>query len=144
MKYIPIRLSARDMARIRKFTKDKKRSARELNRANTLLLLHRGKQETEIADFLGIDFTTVWRTKQKYLSGGLDKALREAPRPGQPVRYTDRHKTTLIAIACSSPPEGRNRWTLSLLQDRFRKEARMRINRETVRLVLKKGGVNLG
>lgn len=144
MKKIPLRLSVRDLVRLRKFKKGKERSARELNRANALLLLHRGKPETEIADFFGIDVTTVWRTKKKYLAGGLDEALQEQPRPGQPRRYTERHRATLIALACSDPPAGRHRWTLSLLTDWFRKEAGTRINRETVRLVLKKGGVSLG
>lgn len=119
---------------------------RALNRANTLLLLHRGKKETTIAEFLGTDFTTVWRTKKNYLDHGLQRALAERPRTGQPKKYTVHHETELVAQACSSPPEGRKRWTLELLSERMRKGAKgcATMNRETVRLLLKKMNVSLG
>jgi len=48
------------------FLKDFK-SLREINRANTLLLLHKGKSAAEIVDFLDVSRNTVSRTKQKFL-----------------------------------------------------------------------------
>lgn len=45
----------------------------------------------------------------------------------------------LIAIACSSPPEGQSRWTLRLLSERLVELGKVEtISRETVRQTLKK------
>ena len=145
MRSLSFTLKPKDVTFLRSFKKGE-RGVRALNRANTLLLLHRGKPETKIAEFLGTNFTTVWRTKKKYLDQGLAYALAERLRPGQPKKYTVRHETELVAHACSTPPEGRKRWTLELLSEKMQqatKECRT-MNRETVRLMLKKMNVSLG
>jgi transposase len=111
-----------------------------------LLLLHQGQRESGIARALGIDRKTVWRTKKRYSQGGITAALEEKPRSGQPAKYTVRHETELVAQACSSPPEGRKRWTLELLSEKMRKCAKgcRTMNRESIRLMLKKMNVSLG
>lgn len=44
-----------------------------------------------------------------------------------------------MALACSDPPEGRNRWTLELLAEQAKTiEGLQTINRESIRLILKK------
>jgi hypothetical protein len=51
----------------------------------------------------------------------------------------------LIAIACSPAPEGRERWTLKLLQREMIKRQHVRtISHETIRTVLKKMNLSLG
>ena len=139
MRSLPCTLARNEVRFLHAFKKER-RSIRQLNRANTLLLLHRGKRETNIAEFLGTNFTTVWRTKRRYLDHGLEQALAEGKRSGQPRKYTTRHETELIAFACSSPPEGRKRWTLELLNERMRSKVKgcKTMNRETIRLLLKK------
>ena len=111
-----------------------------------LLLLRSGRRECDIARALGIDRKTIWRAKKRYRTGGLTAALEEKPRSGQPKKYTIRHETELVAHACSTPPEGRKRWTLELLSERMRgcvKGCRT-MNRESIRLMLKKTNVSLG
>ena len=45
----------------------------------------------------------------------------------------------LIALACSSPPEGHERWSLRLLRDRFIEAGYAeQVSHETIRRVLKK------
>ena len=140
-----LKLTSYEIKFIRKYKKAEDRSLREYNRANILLLLHKGKKELDIADFLDIERTTIWRTKQKYLEEGMKEALEEKERSGQPVKYKARQKTEIIATACSKAPEGRSRWTLQLLTDTLKKqEGLSTINRETVRLILKKTNVSLG
>jgi transposase len=110
-----------------------------------LLLLHKGKKDSEIIDFLDVDRATIWRTKQRYLKEGLQEALQEKQRSGQPAKYGPKQKAEIIATACSEPPEGRARWTLELLSDKLKeKEGLSSINRETIRLILKKTNVNPG
>jgi len=120
-------------------------SLRKYNRINILLLLNKGKKNAEIEDFLGVDRVTIWRTKKRYLEEGIEKALEEEERPGQPVKYTTDHEAELAALACSPSPDGRKRWTIRLLTKEIKSKPGFEtVNRESVRLVLKKMNVSLG
>ena len=140
-----VQLNSQEVEFLKKFKQEGKRSLREINRANILLLLDKGKQAIEIADFLAIGRNTVSRTKQKFLREGIKAALEEDFRPGQPKKYKQRDEAEIIALACSDPPEGRERWTVELLTKQAKKkEGLEEINRESVRLILKKTNVSLG
>jgi len=145
MQPIPLVLAKKDVVLLHTRTQGKK-SMRTLNRARALLLLHRGQRECEVARALGVERKTVWRTKKRYREGGLTAALAERPRSGQPRKYTVRHETELVAHACSSPPEGRKRWTLELLSEKMQQCVKgcRTMNRESIRLMLKKTNVSLG
>ena len=109
------------------------------------MLLHKGRRALEIGEFLDIWRNTVSRTKQKFLREGIPAAMEEEERPGQPIKYGSKHETELIALACSSAPSGRTRWTLELLKEKLKKQKGFKtINRESIRLMLKKTNVNLG
>ena len=145
MKKAIIQLSKQEIKFLQTYKKAKDRSEREYNRANILLLLHKGKKDADIEDFLDVDRTTIWRTKQKFLNEGIEKAMEEKYRSGQPVKYGDKETAEIIATACSNPPEGRSRWTLELLTDTLKaKKELSTLNKESVRLILKKTNVNLG
>jgi len=145
MKRTDITLTQKEIVFLHQYKKSENRSEREYNRANILLLLHKGKRDSEIMDFLEVERTTIWRTKQKYLEEGLEESLQEKQRSGQPVKYGAKEKAEVIATACSEPPKGRARWTLELLSDTLKeKEGLLTINRETIRLILKKTNVSLG
>lgn len=120
-------------------------SLRKYNRINILLLLHKGKTPTEIEDFLDVDRVTIWRTKNRYKEQGVEKALEEEKRPGQPQKYSTDNEAELALMACGPCPEGRKRWTVRLLTDTLKsKQGFETINRESVRLALKKTNVSLG
>jgi transposase len=145
MKRLTVKLKSAEIDYLRSFKKSGKRSQREYDRANILLLLHKGKKDTEIEDFLEVDRTTIWRTRKRFLEEGLSMALEEKPRSGQPRKYGQTQEAEIIALACSDSPEGRARWTLELLTEILgKKEGLETINRETIRLILKKTNVNLG
>jgi putative transposase len=127
------------------FKKKGKKSLREFNRANILLLLHKKKKVSEIEDFLNVDRVTIWRVKKKYLESGVEVAMQEDERPGQPLIYTTDHHAELSAMACGPCPTGRRRWTVRLLTKELQKKPGLeKISRESVRLALKKMNVNLG
>ena len=66
--------------------------------------------------------------------GNLEAALSEEPRPGADRKLPGKEEALLVATACSSPPEGRARWTLELLADEMvRLTEHENISRETVR-----------
>lgn len=95
-------------------------SARKMKRAQILLLAENHKyKEHEIVKILKTSPTTIYRTKQNFVEYGLEFALNEKVRPGQPRKLSANQEALLIATACTPPPSGHCRWTLSLLGDRL-------------------------
>lgn len=130
---------------LKKFTRNGSKNVREVNRAYMLLWLDKGKKMAEIEDLLAVERTAIWRTKTNYLKKGLDYALKDNPRSGQPIKYKQKQQAEIIALACSDPPKGRKRWTLELLAKEAKKTTGIQtINRKSIRLILKKTNVNLG
>ena len=142
---VEINLKSNEVKFLKNFVKKGRKSARELTRARILLLANQQKGDTEIAGTLDVGRNTVWRTKKKYRKEGLQSALKEKPRSGQPKKYTDKHEAEVIAQACTESPDGRKRWTLTLLTEEMRKKDGLEtINKESIRLILKKAKLNLG
>ncbi len=140
-----IKLTKTDLSYLESFKISGNLSLREYNRVNILLLLNKGKKNVEIEDFLNVDRITIWRTKKKYLEYGVEKALEEDERSGQPVKYATEQQAELAAMACGPCPAGRRRWTIRLLSAELKRKPGFKtINRESVRLLLKKMNVSLG
>ena len=93
-------------------------SARTLSRARILDLLHRQKQPSDVAALLQVSPQTVYNVKRRYLAGGLQTALFDRPRSGRPIELDGKQRARITALACSTPPEGRARWTLRLIADK--------------------------
>jgi transposase len=92
-------------------------AARKLKRAQILLAADAGCSDEEIVRAVAVSGSTVYRTKQRFVEGNLERALSEAPRPGAERKLSGKEEALLVAMACASPPEGRARWTLDLLAD---------------------------
>lgn len=76
----------------------------------------------------------MYRTKQRFVEEGLERALNEAPRPGAERKLGVDDESLLVAVACSKPPAGRSRWTLQLLADEMvRRTEHASISDETIR-----------
>ena len=84
---------------------------------------------------------TVERVRRAFVTRGLEAALhRRRPQGPSPRRKLDgRQEAQLIALTCSSPPEGHERWTLALLAERLvALQVVDSIARDTIRVTLKK------
>jgi transposase len=92
-----------------------KHAVRKLKRAQILLAADAGASDEAIATSVGVGGSTVYRTKRRFVLGNLELALREEPRPGAARKLSGKEEALLVATACSSPPQGRARWTLDLL-----------------------------
>jgi transposase len=109
-------------------------AVRKVKRAQILLAADAGASDEEIATSLGVGGSTVYRTKRRFVLGNLELALREEPRPGAERKLSGKEEALLVATACSSPPEGRARWTLDLLAGAMvRLTEHDSISRDTVR-----------
>lgn len=145
MTKIAFKLKPKDREFLINLTKTGNRNSREFERAYILLALDKGKKHEEITEFYNVSRITIWRVKSKYLKSGVQEAIKDEPRPGQPIKYSETEQAEIIAMACSNAPEGRARWTLRLLEKTLKKQNGMStINRETIRLMLKKTNVSLG
>jgi transposase len=92
-----------------------KHAARKLKRAQILLAADAGVGDEAIATSVSVGGSTVYRTKRRFVEGNLDLALSEEARPGAVRKLSGKETALLVATACSSPPEGRKRWTLDRL-----------------------------
>jgi transposase len=111
-----------------------KHAARMLKRAQILLAANAGVCDEIIATTVAVGASTVYRTKRRFVEGNLERALSEEPRPGAARKLSGKDEALLVATACSSPPEGRARWTLELLSDTLvQLTAHDSLSRETVR-----------
>ena len=128
--------------------------ARKLNRARILLKAdvvgkHAEAQEAlsdrQIAQMLETSIATVQRARERFYEGGLEAAL-ERSKPDRLYRRSleGRAEAHLIALACSEPPRGRDRWSLRLLADKAVELGFIEsISHETVRKTLKKTNSSL-
>ena len=133
IRYI-VELGDEERAAVQELTGGGEARVRRVKRAQILLAAEQGYGDGAIASMVGVGTSTVYRTKRRFVEGGLEAALSEEPRIGARRKLTGREETLLIAVACSNPPTGRARWTLELLADEMvRRTEHEGVSRETVR-----------
>jgi transposase len=124
--------------------------ARALTRARILLKTDRGPDgpgwtDARIAEAVETGLATVARVRQRWVRGGLDAALHRRPTGPRPRKLDGAQEARVIALACSAPPAGRERWSLRLLAERLVElEVVDGIAPNTVRTVLKKTSSSRG
>jgi putative transposase len=142
----PLKLSDDERTFLFDFTRKGIRPAREIKRA--LVLLNSTDptlDSSTLAQRFGVSRATVDNVQRRYRRGGLERALHEAPRSGQPKKITQREEAYITAIVCSKPPAGQARWTMQMIADRLVELRYLDvISDESVRLVLKKTHLNPG
>jgi transposase len=116
--------------------------ARTLTHARILLKADRdgpGWPDARIAEALDVGLSTIARVRRAFVHGGVDAALqRRPPSVTRPPKLDGRQEAHLVALSCTTPPDGRARWSLRLLTDRFVELEGTLVSDETVRRVLKK------
>jgi Homeodomain-like domain len=126
-------------------------AAPKLTRARILLQANQSPQgpawsAAQIQQALHVGRMTVERTRHAFVEQGLDAALNRQPRATPGTQKCDGDKEApLIAVACSTPPQGQKRWTLQLLANKMVElEHCESITAETLRQHLKKTNLRLG
>jgi len=139
-----VTLTEEERTRLEALTQQGRIAARTLTHAWILLKADTGPagpawSDTQIRAAFGVGWTTIARVRRALVEEGLDAALYpRRPAPRLPAKIDGANEAHLIALACSAPPEGRDRWTLRLLADRFVTLEGESISYETVRRTLKK------
>lgn len=119
-KYI-LNLTGDERAALAEVYGKKRVSALKRNRAGILLKADEGLTDAEIAEDLGVGTATVERVRKRAVLEGIDAALerKQQAAPSRKPRLDGRAEARLVQLACSQPPEGRARWTLTLLGDKL-------------------------
>jgi len=133
----PFVLSEADLTTLDQLVHKGKDSARKLTRARALQFSHQGQHPQQISQSLGISLATVFNLRKRYREEGLQRAISEKARPGQPRKVTQEVEAHITQLACSEAPDGRTRWTAALINERLVK-LEIHIDDESVRLALKK------
>ena len=108
-------LAEEERVRLRTLLRRGKASVRMVARPRVLLRAEEGYTDAAIAAVLDVGTATVGRIRKRFVERGLEQALREQPRPGQRRKLSGKQEAHVIAVACTTPPEGHGRWTLRLL-----------------------------
>jgi len=132
-----IEVSAKDQKELRRLVSGGVQQVRVVLRALALLQLARGVSAPRIAGAVPLTPQAIRKVGHRYLEGGLERALFEKQRPGAAEVMDDGQKQRLIAMVCSSPPEGRARWTVRLVaEEAVKRKLVPRVGRETIRVLL--------
>lgn len=132
-------LTTDEYAYLYNLIKQGKTAARKVARAHILLQAAEGATDEEIVETLRNGLSTVHRTRQRFVEQGLEGALTERTRQGARPKLDGKQEAFLVALVCSTPPAGRDCWTMQLLADRLIELKLIdSLSDETVRRVLKK------
>jgi len=123
-KYV-VKLSAAEREQLEAMIRGGQHPAQRLTKARILLKADAGDggegwSDSQIAHALDTSLATIARTRQQLVEEGFDAVLtrKHSPNSARKRIFDGAAEARLIALACSKPPEGRTRWTLSLLEDK--------------------------
>ena len=121
-KYI-VKLDEAERERLNALIQKGKGPARQVLKARILLKADASEageawSDGRIADALDTSVDTIARTRQQLVENGIEAALthKHSPRSARQRIFDGATEAKLIALACSPPPKGRRRWTLTLLE----------------------------
>ena len=111
---------------------------RKTNHARILLKADAGWTDQAIAQALNVSIPTIQRVRQRFVEQCFEQALTPSPSRRRYQRLLDGvQEAYLIALACSTPPKGYQRWSLRLLAEKMvRLDYVHELSYETVRQVL--------
>ena len=98
-----LQLSSEDRDYLEQQTRARTIQAQTVNRARILLLKADGLSVADIADKVGLNRKSVMLCIEKYVAGGVENALYDAPGRGRNPEISDEEKAWIINIACQKP-----------------------------------------
>ncbi len=144
----PIILSDKEKEHLKKHTASGKWGVRAVKRALILLKADTSEkaamEEDQIAHEVGCSLSTVHNIKLRFAKGERLRTIEDRPRSGRPKQIHGEVEAHIIATACSSPPEGRVRWTLHLIAEKVVALTGADCSHMSVARTLKKTNLSLG
>lgn len=151
-KEFTVALTAADRAVLMKVVSSGRHPARMISRARVLLALDETQgpapDRRVIAERLGVSESTVYLVAKAFTAQGgqVLEVIARKKRATPPIepKVTGDVEARVIALACSPPPKGYERWTLRLLEKHvIVTEGIPPIDHSTIGRVLKRGRLSL-
>jgi hypothetical protein len=150
-KTFQVQLSLAERARLQTLVTNGSATAHTHIHARILLKADEGPDgpawtDAMISSALSVGMSTVARVRQTAVQEGLSAAVqRKLPKRVYARTLDGAAEAHLVALACSTPPEGAGRWSLRLLADQMVELDYVdTVSHETVRQTLKKTNSNPG
>ena len=121
-----ITLSDDDREYLQSLVRRRTIQAQVVDRAKILLYKEQGDSYQVIADRIDVNIKSVKLCIDKYLDGGIERALFDDDRAGRPVEITDDARAWIVSVACQKPCElgyAAELWTLGALQKHIQTNA---------------------
>ncbi len=121
-KYI-VELTADERRRLRELVRKGKVAAYKIRHANILLKTDQAKggpawTDQRIVEAFSCHEDTVANIRKRFVTDGFEAAVdRRREGVGRPPKVDGDAQAKMTMIACSEPPEGRERWTLRLIAE---------------------------
>ena len=80
---------------------------RTVIRALVLRQMDEGLSTVKAGAGMGISAKAAWEIGKRYQEGGLERAIHDAPRPGQKPLLDAEHGQRIVAMVCGPPPTRR-------------------------------------
>ncbi len=151
-KEFTVRLTAGDRAKLLKVVSSGRHPARMIARSRVLLALDESQGDAPdrrvVAERVGTSQSTVYLVAKAFTThaGRVEDVIGRKKRATPPVepKVTGEVEARVIALACTQPPEGRQRWTLRLLEKHVAvTEGIPPMDHSTIGRVLKRGHLSL-
>jgi hypothetical protein len=149
-KIYKVTLTAEERNELKQLVSTGKCNAQKIKHANILLAVDENENgrvpDSEVAKQFHCHANTVANIRERFVEEGLESALERKKRafPPNPYIFDGRAEAHLVRIACSTPPEGRCKWTMQLLADKcVELNIVERTSKETVRQGLNKTNLSL-
>ena len=151
-KEFTIRWTAADRAKLNKVVSSGAYPARMITRARVLLALDESQGDAPdrrvVAERVGTSESTVYLVAKEFATQGgrVEEVIGRKKRatPQVEPKVTGDVEARVIALACSQPPPGRQRWTLRLLEKHvLLTEGIPPLDHSTIGRVLKRGRLSL-
>src|ERR1035437_9027958 len=134
---IPIKVKSKDLSQIGELLRGGIQQVRVVVRALSLRQLADGFTAPQVAQGLPLTAKAVRQIAHRYISDGLGAAVYAKQRPGAQEVLDGPQKQRIVAMVCSTPPEGRARWTVRLIaEEAVKRKLVPKVGRETIRVLL--------
>ena len=136
-------LTAEEQATLERLKRSQTAESRLVERAKMVLWSREGLSGPKIGERLGRKSETVYRQLDRFDKEGLG-GLKDRPRPGRPVEYSEQERGKIIAVARTDPealdlPFGY--WSLDRLVEYVNVKLGIPIGRSQLRRVLRAEGL---
>jgi len=114
-----VEIAADDQAELERIVRSSTAEVRMVERAQIVLCAAEGRSAAEVGRLVGCSTNTAQKWRARYEQDGI-AGLRDLPRSGKPLIYSQADRARLIAKACTRPPETpegaqQERWTYEQL-----------------------------